>query len=157
MHLLLLGVLLFIAILVANQKLLQKNPKALLSHIPQIVAALAISGAAGLAVSGRLGLAIPLALLGYYLIGRNQFSWVWKLGTKPGAAGSSSGKANNGRPVGAGITVREAYEVLGLSPGASRDEIQAAHRNLMKRYHPDHGGTTYLASKINEAKDVLLG
>jgi len=66
------------------------------------------------------------------------------------------GGANGGERRTGPMTVAEAYEVLGLKPGASREDIHQAHRNLMKKIHPDLGGSTYLASKINEAKDVLL-
>lgn len=54
------------------------------------------------------------------------------------------------------VTVEEAYAILGLHPGADPDAIKAAHHRLMKQLHPDHGGSDYLAAKLNRARDVLL-
>jgi len=51
----------------------------------------------------------------------------------------------------------EAYAVLGLPAGATRDEIQLAYRRLIQRVHPDQGGSADLAARLNRARDVLLG
>jgi hypothetical protein len=61
-----------------------------------------------------------------------------------------------GRGGGGSMTRREALEVLGLVEGASGADIVRAHRTLMKKFHPDHGGSTTLAARVNQAKDVLM-
>lgn len=56
----------------------------------------------------------------------------------------------------AAMTPAEAYQILGLSPEASRADIQSAYRRLIQRLHPDQGGTAYLAAQLNRARDLLL-
>jgi hypothetical protein len=60
------------------------------------------------------------------------------------------------RSGGGAMSRREALEVLGLAEGASAAEIIRSHRTLMKKFHPDHGGSTTLAARVNQAKDVLM-
>ncbi len=70
--------------------------------------------------------------------------------------GPASGETPRGAPSGA-MTRDEAYRVLGLEPGAPEDQVRDAYKRLMKKMHPDQGGSTYLAAKINQAKELLLG
>lgn len=64
--------------------------------------------------------------------------------------------AASANPPGEGMSPEEALDVLGLAPGATPAAVRAAHRRVVQLVHPDRGGSNYLATKINEAKDVLL-
>mgnify|MGYP003145057117 CR=1 FL=1 len=54
------------------------------------------------------------------------------------------------------LSQQEAFQLLGLQPGASRQAIIDAHKRLIQKLHPDRGGNDYLASKLNAARDLLL-
>ncbi len=94
-------------------------------------------------------------LLEAYLDRVHGASWRAQDAGADGARDDASSGAGGGAAPGA-MGRDEAYKVLGLGPGASEEDIKDAHRKLMTKIHPDHGGSTYLAAKINQAKDVLL-
>lgn len=87
-------------------------------------------------------------LLETYLDGRFP---AWRDDVKP-----NDGERHRVAPGSGPMTKEEAYKVLGLEAGATSADIRKAHRRLMQRLHPDLGGTSFLAARINEAKDVLL-
>lgn len=77
----------------------------------------------------------------------------WREKAARGDPGDVGGMAG----AGATMTREQALDILGLQPGAGPDDVRAAHRRLMKKFHPDQGGSTFLAAQINRAKDLLLG
>lgn len=80
----------------------------------------------------------------------------WREASDQGSGDPRGEAAPGGRRAAGTMSEDEAHEVLGLAKRASREEITRAHRALMKKLHPDHGGSTDLAARVNEAKDVLL-
>lgn len=113
--------------------------------------------AAMLFLTGRGAIAIAaLAMLGPLL-----WSWVGLAGPgspKPGSAKPGTSQGGR-RPAarGSAMSRDEAFKVLGLQPSASKADIHAAYLRLMRRAHPDQGGSDWLAARINQARDVLLG
>jgi hypothetical protein len=71
-------------------------------------------------------------------------------------AGAETGQDGGGSAPAGTMDEATALSILDLEPGASDEEIKAAHRRLMTRLHPDHGGSGYLAAQLNQAKDCLL-
>lgn len=72
-------------------------------------------------------------------------------GAGPGATGKRPPPAGS-----SGMEVQEACDVLGVETGCSDEDVIVAHRRLIQKLHPDRGGNTYLAARVNEARDVLL-
>jgi DnaJ-domain-containing protein 1 len=71
--------------------------------------------------------------------------------------GTTVGDDDAEAPKRSGMTREEACRILGIEPGATEEQVRDAHRRLMSKLHPDRGGSDYLASQINQAKDILLG
>lgn len=116
-----------------------------------------ISLALLLVLSGRGGVALgALTLFGPLIYQRLR---AYRMGQGSSQQQHQSGGSSQPPPrrrAGA-MTPEEAYQVLGLQPGATEAEIRAAHHRLMRTAHPDSGGSDWLATRINLARDVLLG
>jgi hypothetical protein len=146
---LLLGVATFVVLMIALGGFSRAQVKTIKSFGIWVAAIGGLLLATLLFLTGRGGTAIAAVIM----LGPLVWSWLQKPG--PGAARKPRfGAAPSSR---GGMTREEAYDVLGLAPGATTEQIRAAHRRLMRMAHPDSGGSDWLASRVNQARDLLLG
>jgi len=120
-----------------------------------IVALAGLSLALILVLTGRAGGALAAATL------LAPLAWEKFSGSAAGAAFRAHRGAAGANPPpprsGGGMSRAEAYAILGVRPGASEADIRAAHKRLMRAAHPDGGGSDWVASRVNQARDELLG
>jgi hypothetical protein len=132
--------------------------RASVSTIKSLVAWIAALGGIALALllilSGRGAVALgALAMFGPLIWRQWQ---AYRMSSNSGGQQRSAGSNQPPPRRQSGMTPEEAYQVLGLRPGASEAEIRAAHHRLMRTAHPDSGGSDWLATRVNQARDVLL-
>jgi DnaJ homolog subfamily C member 19 len=133
--------------------------RASVTTIKSLVAWIAALGGISLALllilTGREGIALGALVMFGPLIWQR---WrAYRVGTGTQQQRPSSGSRQPPPRRQTGMTTEEAYQVLGLHPGATEAEIRAAHQRLMRTAHPDSGGSDWLATRVNLARDVLLG
>jgi hypothetical protein len=130
--------------------------RASVSTVKSLFAWIAALGGIALALllilAGRGGFALTALVMFGPLIWRQWQAYRMGSGARPPPGGSAQPPPRRQ----SGMTPEEAYQVLGLHPGATDEEIRAAHHRLMRAAHPDSGGSDWLATRINQARDVLL-
>ncbi|GHF24721.1 hypothetical protein GCM10017044_19260 [Kordiimonas sediminis] len=85
---------------------------------------------------------------------------LWRMLSQRKESGGKRGQHGSGQtssgPTNSSMTYNEAFEILGLKPGASQEEIEKAYKRLISLNHPDKGGSDWMAGKLNEARRILL-
>jgi len=118
-----------------------------------------------LAIAGHLNI-ITAAIAGLFALAPRALQYAKYLPFLKKMMGDDSANAQGAGSQGAGqrqasssqtMNQAQAFEVLGLQPGCTRDDIILAHKRMMQKMHPDRGGSDFMAAQINQAKDILLG
>ncbi len=131
--------------------LTETTPKNIKVVLAFVVFLLFVIATIGLFASGRFVLSVP-TLFGAF-VAYQRYRMVKNLWRQMnGRSGQTGGNVDNRTS----MSKENAADVLGVNVNANEGEIKKAHKKLMKKYHPDQGGSTYQAKEINEAKDILL-
>ena len=132
--------------------LIKKAPQNGKPFLLRLVVIIVLIGAAALAIKGLWPVAASL-VGGLLVYGRPVLAafGLWRQWQS-----IKGNKAQQTKPDSGPMDLAMARQILGVEEGASKEDILAAHRALMAKNHPDKGGSTYLASQINQAKDLLL-
>lgn len=149
------AVLLGLAVLVAALSLVRWYASTDVKNLKRTLAWLGIGllalAAGFLAVTGRMGAAF--AALAGLMVWAGRIINLVQMGRQFGGVFGTRRRPPAPDPA---MTEAEALRILGLAPGATAEEIKAAHRRIIEQIHPDRGGSDYLAAKVNHAKDFLL-
>lgn len=129
-------------VLLAIRWLANVEPTALAIALKRIIYLALALLSVFLILTGRIALLIPLLIAAIPFIGPALKEYL--INTKASSKNQSH------------MTKDEAYSALNLEPGATKAQIVAAHKKLMKVNHPDTGGSTYISQKLNQAKEILL-
>ena len=150
------GGIALVAILMLLRAIAGADVKIVTKGIRYSGATILLFAAIGLGAMDRVGLAMLAGSFAWGLFtGGRAWPEKWPFQNEPEGHRHASSKEPPGR-AGSAMSRAEALKLLGLEPGATRDEISAAHKRLILQNHPDRGGTSYLAARINEAREVLL-
>ena len=147
--LILLATILIVSVLLLIRWFTQTDPQSIRNVFKVIVVVATVAALIVLLLTGRLyafitGI-VALAPLTPFLM---RF---FSKGAEVEMEGSSA------RPYTSPMTREEAHRILDLQEGATAEEIKKAHKNLVRKVHPDQGGSDYLAQQVNQARDILLG